>query len=118
MSQNDREAFIRAEVQRLGAVPSCRAMSAAFARSGATVSMQTVSRLYHRLSIHSGSKGGRPDVGSTQVHPRIPDAVYDQLCRVAKQRRVSVNRIAAAVVTAWARDARSARTVSDTDSVR
>jgi hypothetical protein len=102
VSKTDREQFIRAEIKRLGAAPSLRVMSAAFARAGEQVSTQTVSRIYQRLSIQSGSKGGRPDVGSTQLHPRIPAVAYDKLCRLAKQRRVSVNHVASALIVGWA----------------
>jgi len=100
MDQSTRRLLIQSAVTTLGTVPTIRAMHARLVSEGIQVSVKTVSTDYERLGLHSPAKTGRKRTGQNtmKVEMRFHNSVYDQCCRIARRRGVSVPAVIRALV--------------------
>lgn len=88
-----------------GVVPTIRQMRARLKADGVNACEATIALDYQRLGIQSPSKCGRKRTGinTMKLELRFRNDVYDQCCKIARQRGVSVAAVIRAMVVAGLR---------------
>lgn len=83
-----------------GVVPTIRQMRARLKSDGVSACEKTIAADYQRLGLQSPAKCGRKRTGTNtlKVELRFHNDTYDQCCRLARQRGVSVAAIIRALV--------------------